>query len=99
VEPVAAAIEHHVGDAGRNRARRHQLADLDGRRDIAPGLELPAQVLFQARGGNHRLALPVVDDLGVNVLVGPEHRKTRLAASPKLDLVPHALLAPLEQLF
>src|SRR6185437_2927455 len=91
---VAAAIEHHFGHAVLYRALRDQLADGLGGVDIGAGLAALAHRLLQRGSRSQRLALQIVDDLGVDVLGRAEHRQTRTSASGAAQRQPHALLAP-----
>src|ERR1700759_130762 len=68
---IAAAIEHDFLDAVLYRSLRQELADRLGRIDVGTGLL--AHILFQRRRRSQRLALQVVDDLGVDVLGRAEH--------------------------
>ncbi len=82
MKTVATAIEDHLVDAGRLGALGNQLADLAGRLDAAAVLDTAAQFLVHGRGGGQGPALTVVDDLGVHVLAGAEHRKADPSPGP-----------------
>src|SRR6185312_4505046 len=83
VEQVAAAIEDHVLDALFQGAFGDQLADALGGGLVGT---LPAVLApFEARGGGHRDALGVIDDLGVDVLRRAEHRQAGAAAGHRLQ--------------
>ncbi len=71
---VAAAIEHNVLATLFRRALGEKLADLLGALDIGRGL---LEGLVHGGGGNQGLAGGVVDDLGVDVLVGVMDGQTR----------------------
>ena len=51
--------------------------------------------LFPAGGLSHRYAVVVINNLGVDVFVGPEHRKARPSVRRTADLAPHTLPTPL----
>src|SRR5581483_11177760 len=89
---IAAAVEHDLLDAVFHRALGEQLADRLGRVDVGAGLL--AHVFFQRRRRSQRLTLQVVDDLGIDVLGGAEHRQPRTAVRGPAQGKPHALLAP-----
>src|ERR1700749_2477891 len=89
---IAAAVEHDFRYPVFHRALRQELADRLGRIDVGAGLL--AHVLFQRRGRSQRLALQVVDDLGIDVLGGTEHRQPRTAVRGPAQGNPDALLAP-----
>src|SRR4029079_1010925 len=91
---ILTAIEHHFLDALLHRAFRQQLADGLGRIDVGARVAALAHGLFQRRCGSQRLALQVVDDLGVDVLRRTEHRQTRASIGRPAQRVAHALLAP-----
>src|SRR6516164_8646362 len=91
---IAAAVEHNFLDALLHRPLGQQLADGLRGVDVGAGLGGVAHLLFQRGGGSHRLALQVVDDLGVDVLRRAEHRQARTAATRAAQRQPHALLAP-----
>src|SRR3546814_94743 len=77
---VSAAIEDDRRNAGLLGALGDQLADLGRGRPVASGLQLVADILIQRRGMGEGEALLIVDDLGVDVLARPEHRKPWQAA-------------------
>src|SRR4051812_22537799 len=74
VKQIAAAVEHHGGDAGLLGALGDRLADRLGRLDIGAGLQAAAHVLLDGRGSGERHAARVVDDLRVDVLARAEDR-------------------------
>src|SRR6516165_8342016 len=89
VKQVAAAVEDHVLDALFQGALGDELADALGGGLV--GALLAALAPFEARGGGHRDALGVVDDLGVDVLRRAEHRQTDAAAGHRLQTKAGAL--------
>src|SRR5689334_7770075 len=94
VEQIAAAVEHDFLDTLLHGALGKQLADRLGRVDIRTGLAGIAQGLLQRRGGSHRLALQIVDDLCVDVLRRAEHAQARTAIGRTAQRKTDALLAP-----
>ena len=93
MEHVAAAIEDHFLDPGGKCAGGDQLADLDRRVLGGAGLELALDVLVEGRGGGQRRALPVVDDLGIDVLALAEDAQTRTAGRGLAQRMARASLA------
>src|SRR5689334_5973561 len=96
---VAATVEHHLLDAGRDRALGDQLADLGGGVLVGAGLELALQPLVERGGGGERGALQVVDDLGVDVLARAENAEAGAAARGLAQRVTRAPLAAGEECF
>ena len=91
---IAAAIEHDLGDAVLHGTLGQQLADGLGRIDVRPGLAAVAHRLFERRSGRKRLALLIVDDLGIDVLRRAEHRQPRAAVGNRLEDATYTTLAP-----
>src|SRR5689334_363569 len=90
-----AAIEGDFVETRRLCLLGNRFADSFRGGDVAAVLELAADVLLHARRRCQRLAGVVVDDLGVNVLVGAEHAEPRAlgrAENARTD----APLAPLQ---
>src|SRR3546814_11590303 len=93
VEQKAAAIEHHLGDARLLGSRSDALADARRRVDIRT--RLGARAFFECGRGRDRLALGVVDHLGLDVLARAMHRKPRAgtrARTTRGAVAPAALL-------
>src|SRR4051812_11071872 len=91
----AAAIEHHFGHALLDCALGDEPADGFGGIDIGAGLAALAQGLFHRRRRDESAALRVIDDLGVDMLRGAEHREPQPAAAADLDGPAHARGTPL----
>ena len=72
---VAAAIEDHLLDAPGEGALGDQLTHGDGGVAGGAGLEAGAQILVEGRRGAEGALGVVVDDLGVDVVVGAEDRE------------------------
>src|SRR5690606_1159693 len=62
--------------------------------DVGAGLAALAHRLLQRGGRRQRLALLIVDHLGVNVLRRAEHRQPRAAVGAAAKREPDALLTP-----
>src|ERR1051326_5577943 len=91
VVAVAAPVEHDILDAFLDGALGHQRADRLGGFDI--GARLRAHVLLQRRGRRQRLALHVVDHLGIDVLTRAVHGKPLAPVGGGLHGAPHGRLA------
>src|SRR5262245_21044229 len=87
VEKVAAAVEHHVGDAGLLGALSDELANSGGVFGFLAALE----VLLERGGGGDGNALRVVDDLHRDVLGRTVDGQTRLAIGDEAELGADAL--------
>src|SRR3569833_1098982 len=98
VVEVAAAIEDHFLDLGRLATLGDQLADGLGRILRSAILDRALYVLVEGRGCCQRPARRVVDDLGVDVLVGAMDAQTRATIGPGLDRLANARLAPFSSL-
>src|SRR5690625_4205921 len=86
---ITAAVEHHLRDARLLSALGDQLADFDRRRLVSALLQPVPQVLVDRGGRGQGYALGIVDDLGVDVLAGAEHRQARPAVGPAAQAVAH----------
>ena len=87
---IRSAIENHLLDACLLCPLGNQLADLDRGRRVGAGLERTLEILLQGRGSGQRVAIGVVDDLGIDVLRRTIDRQARTVASDLLDLLAHA---------
>src|SRR5581483_3242811 len=79
-------------DALLDRALRQQLADRLRRVDIGAGVA--PHLLLERGGRRQRLALQIVDHLGVDVLGRAEHGKARTASARAAQRQANTLLAP-----
>src|SRR5690606_22009139 len=95
MKDVGAAVEYDLLDTGGLGALGDHPADLGRGGLVGAGLELALQVLVEARGGRQRAALSIIDDLGVDVLGGAEHRKARTPCGDLLQRGPYPTLAAL----
>merc|ERR1712100_23310 len=78
VVQISAAVEHHLLDAFGDGALGDQFADGDrGVAAASRSLEAGAQLLVNGGGGAECALGRVVDDLGVDVVVGAEHGQPR----------------------
>src|SRR5579859_3627021 len=84
-----ASVEHDARDARRLGPLGNQAADGGGSRLVGGGGETRTEVLLDRRCRRQRAAGPVVDDLGDDVTVGPEHGQ----AGPRLG-TDHLLADP-----
>src|SRR5262245_56375537 len=83
----AAAVEDHGADALLLGPLGDELPHGLGRGDVRAALLVLAQILLDGRGGAQRAAVVVVDDLGVDVALAPEHREARPLGAAR-DLLP-----------
>src|SRR5690242_19701396 len=88
---IAVAVEHHLGDALLQQARREAGADGLGGGGIAAVLQGLAQFLLQGGGGSERQAAGVVDGLGIDALEALVDGEAR-AFGGAVDAAPDALL-------
>jgi hypothetical protein len=80
---IGAAVENHVLDASLQSARRNQLSNLGRSRNVGAFFEAALQLAIDAGRRRKRMAIRIVDDLGIDVLGRTEHRKTgTFALSP-----------------
>src|SRR3569833_4237279 len=98
VVEVSAAIEDHFLDLGRLATLGDQLADGLGRILRTAALDRALDAHGEGRGCCQRTARRVVDDLGVDVLVGAMDAQTRATIGPGLDRLANARLAPFSSL-
>src|SRR5207302_10283458 len=96
---VPAGIEHDGLDAGRDRTLGDQLADLGRGVLVGAGLELALETLVERRGSRQGRALPVVDDLGVDVLARAEHAEARALTGSLAQRIACTALAAGEKSF
>src|SRR4051812_620961 len=89
---ASATIKDDLAKAGGFGLVGDRLPDLLGGGDIAAVLQVAAHVILRARGGDQRLAVMIVDDLGVNMLAAAINRKARPLAVSQ-HLVADAVLA------
>src|SRR4029453_9727651 len=89
-----AAVDHDRRDPPILGRARDELAHFLGRGHVAAALQLALQVLVQGRGAADRLALVVVDDLGVDVALAAEGGEAR-PLGRALDLLPDPVPDPL----
>src|SRR5438445_6977840 len=75
----AAAIEDDLGYAGSLRPLSDELPDRLGRVPVAA--RVAPQILFDGAGRRQCAPADVVDHLGADVFVGPEHRQARTIRS------------------
>ncbi len=65
---IASAVEDHVFDAGLQRALCDKLADLRRGGGIGALFKAAFKLAADALGSRDRMALGIVDDLGIDVL-------------------------------
>src|SRR3546814_16399792 len=94
VKEITTAVEHDLLDAGRHGALGHQLADLGSRGLVGAVLQLVLQGSVDAGRRHQGLARRVVDDLGIEVLAGAEHRQARPARCVSAEDGPDDVLTP-----
>src|SRR5262245_47585086 len=96
VVAVAAAVEHHLVDAGLLGALGQKLAHRGGGRLVGAGLERASKTLLEARCGSHGPAPGVVDHLRIDVLGGAEYGQPGPPAAGAGERTAHPLLAAIE---
>jgi hypothetical protein len=81
---ILAAVENDFLDAGFGSAFGEKLANFRGG-VLGAALDRALQAFINARRGGKRLAVFVLDDLGVDVPARTEHRQARAAVRRCLD--------------
>src|SRR5690606_841965 len=90
----AAAVKHDGSHASPYRSLRDEPPDFGSGRLVGAGLELAPEVLVEARGSRHRVALRVVDDLRIDVLGRAVHGQARPPFRAFPQRAAHAPFAP-----
>src|ERR1700693_4564393 len=91
---VAAAVEHHLGDAGLQRAFGRDLPHHLRRGHVSPGLDLLRRFFVVRARGAERASSRVVDDLHADVPQRAVHAEAR-ALRCSLHTAPQAVMDPL----
>src|SRR5205823_13168049 len=94
---IGAAVEDDALDPGSLGALGDQLADRGSRLAVGAGLDIGLDPGIEGRGGGQGAAGGIVDDLGIDVTRGAEHRQPQAAFGGLPQLVADPLAPALEQ--
>ena len=98
ITPVPATVEHDVRYAFRKGALSNQPAHSLRRFAVGPAVKRFLQFPLKTGRSSQGHTLAIVDDLSVDVLVGPEHRQARTTLRVLPDMKTRAVFATLVEL-